>query len=239
MAVSNFRPVFGGSVYRSGELTKYDPDTDTEVSRAGIKTVVDLRTDSERAAADVPLPGAVTIIADVLADHPSASTAQLPQLLAEPEKFREVFTQMDAVGQIRQIYRELVLGDSARRGYQTLMLAIADPAQRPVLFHCTAGKDRTGWAAAALQLLHGVSEEDIFAGYLESNGPVLQAFAPVLERFAAKGGDPELLLPILSVRADYLQAALDAMREEYQDIDGYLLKGLRLDQSTVDALRRL
>lgn len=237
MTVSNFRPVFAGSVYRSGELTKYDPQTDTEVGRAGIRTVVDLRTDSERAVADAPLAGATTIIADVLADHPSAGTAQLPKLLAEPEKFREMFAKSDPVGQIHQVYRELVLSESARRGYAALMRAVADPARRPVLFHCTAGKDRTGWAAAALQLLHGVAEDEILAGYLASNEPVLQAFAPVLDRFAAKGGDPELLLPVLTVRASYLQAALEAMNENYGDIDGYLIKGLRLNQSTVDALR--
>ena len=65
--------------------------------------------------------------------------------------------------------------------------------------HCTTGKDRTGWAAAALLMLLGVSYDDVLTDYLLTNQQLLPSMQPLLDRFAAEGGDPELLLPVFGV----------------------------------------
>ncbi len=95
--------------------------------------------------------------------------------------------------------------DSDRAAYATLFSRLAE-MDGPALFHCTAGKDRTGWAAAALLELLDVDREVILEDYLRSSEPVLASFRVVFERFAAAGGDPDVLIPVFAVLPDYLGA---------------------------------
>jgi protein-tyrosine phosphatase len=77
---------------------------------------------------------------------------------------------------------------SALSAYREFFSTIARDAQRPALFHCTTGKDRTGWPAAATLLLLGVSEEDVFYDYELTNRDLLPASKPVFEQLRAAGG---------------------------------------------------
>lgn len=89
----------------------------------------------------------------------------------------------------------------------------------PALIHCTTGKDRTGWAAAALLLFLGASEDAVFADYLETNKILLPMFAPLLERFEAKGIDPTLLEGVLGVRREYLEASMAELAQVHGSIE--------------------
>ena len=75
----------------------------------------------------------------------------------------------------------------------------------------------------------GVSREDVTRDYLLTNQQLLPALQPVVDRFAAAGGDPALLRPILGVRQDYLDAAFDEARSRFGSMDDYLADGLRLN----------
>jgi protein-tyrosine phosphatase len=103
--------------------------------------------------------------------------------------------------------------------------------------HCTTGKDRTGWATAALLLLLGVSEEDVFDDYLLTNELLLPSFAGVFEKFTDAGGDPSLLEPVLGVRRQYLEVSLATMRTSFGTIEGYFSDGLGLDAERQALLR--
>ena len=105
------------------------------------------------------------------------------------------------------------------------------------MFHCTTGKDRTGWAAAATLLLLGVPYDDVMKDFLLTNEQLTPYLKPVADKFASLGGDPRLLDPVLGVRKEYLQAGIDEMRARYGDIEGYFTAGLGLDGPAIDALR--
>ena len=76
------------------------------------------------------------------------------------------------------------------------------------------------------------------AEYLRS-GPVIAAhFAPHLAAFAARGGDPELLRPLIEVRPAYLEAGLAAVRDAYGTVERYVEAGLGVDAATRAAVRR-
>jgi protein-tyrosine phosphatase len=62
-------------------------------------------------------------------------------------------------------------------------------------------------------------------------------FQPFVDRFEARGGDPDLLLPLIGVQPAYLQAALDEMRAAYGTIEGYFADGLGIDFDGQRALR--
>ena len=119
------------------------------------------------------------------------------------------------------------------------MRTVLAPEQAPVLFHCTAGKDRTGWAATVLLLAAGVDEDGRDRGVPGGRTRrSRQTFAPLLTRFSDAGGDPELLRPVLEVRAEYLGAALASVHERFGSFDGYLAGGLGLSPTEVEALRK-
>jgi len=84
------------------------------------------------------------------------------------------------------------------------------------VFHCTTGKDGTGWAAASTLLVLGVSTDDVFADYLLTNDQLLPTLQPLLDQFRSIGGDPELLMPVVGVQKEYLQTVLDEMHKRYQ-----------------------
>ena len=102
----------------------------------------------------------------------------------------------------------------------------------PAIVHCTTGKDRTGWAVAVLLLLLGVPEPDVVEDYLESNAALAEMNREVFERFAAIGGEPELLGPLMTVKVEYIEAALDEMRRGFGSIDGYVDAGLAIGPAT-------
>jgi protein-tyrosine phosphatase len=126
---------------------------------------------------------------------------------------------------------------SALSAYREFFSRIAQDAQRPALFHCTTGKDRTGWAAAATLLLLGVSKEDVLYDYELTNRDLLPALKPVFEHFRAIGGDRRLLEPVLGVQADYLHAAMDEMKQKFGSIDAYFGEGLGIDPDGQERLR--
>ncbi|TXS33021.1 tyrosine-protein phosphatase [Streptomyces sp. ms191] len=230
--------VVRGQVYRSAEFSGLQDDDATSFAALGIRSVYDLRTEGERAAqANVVPDGVEYVIVDVLSDHSGAGPAQLPQILSDPKAAAEMLGGGKAVKIFEDSYREFLYLPSAMAGFRRFFTAIAQQEHRPALFHCTTGKDRTGWAAASLLMLLGVDDDDVLADYLLTNEELLPSLQPTIDQFASIGGDPELLQPVLGVRTEYLDAARDEMTNRYGTIDGYFSDGLRLDTATIDRLR--
>jgi protein-tyrosine phosphatase len=227
-----------GLAYRSTELAKLDPEADDTFLRLGVRTVYDLRTEAERTAQpDRVPPAADYVVVDVLADSAAAAPAQLLAVLSDPTAAEAMLGEGRAAALFEQGYREIVHLPSALSGYRRFFTDLARGERRPVLFHCTTGKDRTGWAAAALLTLLRVPDELVMQDYLITNQVLVPALQPVLDRFAAAGGDPDLLLPVIGVQREYLESALDDMRERYGTVEGYFSEGLGIDADGQDALR--
>ncbi|MBO0899072.1 tyrosine-protein phosphatase [Cellulomonas sp. zg-ZUI222] len=227
-----------GLVLRSAELRSAAVADDPVVTRLGVRTVVDLRTAAERAAApDVLPPGARGVHADVLQVTTQAPAADLGELLRRPQEASQFLAALDPAAQMRRTYVDLVVGESGRTGYATLLRRFLDPGAAPVLYHCTAGKDRTGWATTVLLLAVGADEAVAREEYLAVNPAVRAMYAPLLQGFADVGGDPELLVPLLEVREDYLDAAFGAVAEHFGSFGGYLRDGLGLTDTEVAAMR--
>ena len=228
-----------GQLYRSVELSHLHGDDLTAMGKLGIRTVIDLRTAGERSAEpDVPLPGAESVVCDVLADEKRAAPATMMQALGDPAAAQEVFGDGKGAALFEMGYREIVSLPSALSSYRTFFETVAQDGRRPLLFHCTTGKDRTGWATAATLLFLGVSREDVFGDYLLTNRDLLPALQPIYERFRDAGGDPRLLDPVFGVDAAYLTAALDEMHARFGSIEGYVTDGLRIDEPTQQRLKR-
>jgi protein-tyrosine phosphatase len=193
--------------------------------------VYDLRTSDEREAHPDRLPdGARSVVADVLAGAPpEGSPFHMMTMMRDTAAVSAVLADGGAVRFFEERYREFVELDSAREGYGLMFRDLAADGSRPGLVHCTTGKDRTGWAVAALLLLLGVPQDLVMAEYLASNAMMERMFAAELEAFRARGGDPELLRPLIGVREAYLETALATMRRRFGDVESYFEAGLGVD----------
>jgi len=234
----------GGRV-RSGLLFRSGPLTGAEGQRAvlanlGIRSIYDLRTAGEREIAPDRVPPDVDyVVVDVLSDLRGAGPSRLVKAMADPKAVEKLLGGGNTAARFEKSFRSMVSLPSALTGHHKLFSDFAEPEHTPAVFHCTTGKDRTGWAAAALLMLLGVAEDDIYADYLLTNQQLLPSLQPVIDRFVAAGGDVEVLKPLLSVQAEYLDAAVDEMRQRFGNVEGYFIKGLKLDTDTVERLKTM
>lgn len=236
------RAMRSGIFYRTGQLVGLDDAAQAALISLGIVRVFDLRTDAERAPKPDTLPPLVAlVIADVLADAPH-SGATAVAALGNSRGGRFAVDEIDAViggGQAKDLmidtYRDFIRLPSADAAYRAFVSSVAQDS-RAVAFHCTAGKDRTGWAAAVLQMVAGVDEAAIVDDYLASNARTAAQYGPVVEAFGEAGGDALALRCLVDVSPDYLEAALAQMTATHGGLGGYLAGGLGLAPAEVDAL---
>ena len=250
-AVANFRDVGGvtthdgrtvatGRLFRSAALGKASDDDIATLAGLGLRTVVDLRSVAEADAAPDPTIGdARGGLLDVLADAERISApADLDKLIANPEAVAAANDRLEQGSGVEHMigaYRGLVNLPSAKRAYREFFTGLLDGV--PTLFHCTAGKDRTGWAAASFLTLMGVDRDDVYSDYLRTNDLFLPAMAHVFDAFEAAGGDPDLLRPLLGVSASYLNVAFDEVAIQYGSIGDYFAEALGISADEQDRMR--
>lgn len=142
-------------------------------------------------------------------------------------------TPEEMAGFMVRINRELALEQTAayRRMFE-LLLAIEDGA---FLFHCSAGKDRTGFAAAIILSALGVSRETIMEDYLLTAryypppGEAAYLAGKYLGRSPSED-DETLFMALMDAREQYLSAAFEAIDERYGSVSDYLEDALGLDE---------
>ncbi len=235
-------PVRRGVLYRANALNRLTEDDVETVGRLGLVCVIDFRHTHE-----IELTGP-----DRFPSTPPRKVVALP--LFDPG--HDVFTTVSAMLSGRagdqpavlrndglaasamiELYRWFVTSAMAREAFATALRLIATPASLPLLFHCTAGKDRTGWLAALVLSALGVDREVVADDYLRTNEHNAPGTAYILASVADRLEDPAILLPLLEARREYLEAGLAEIDRRYGDVAGYLREGLGLNDETLTALR--
>ena len=213
-----------GVFYRSNELQLTDADT-AALAGLGLAAIHDLRSTREvEAHPDVDVPGAAWQQVEV-----SGIPMEMVDGLADTAAAERV---------MREVYDAFVRSADARASYSRLLTSLAT-GDLPQLFHCTAGKDRTGWAAALLLEVAGVDRDTILADYLLTN----EVSSATREKYLALIGEhlgPDAVAvyePTMVVEPEYLQAAYDAVEADYGSVEGYLRDGLGLDDLLLAELR--
>jgi protein-tyrosine phosphatase len=218
-----------GVVLRSNALNPDDSDF-AVLNGQGINAVFDLRRTAEidRAPDRVPL-GANYVRVNVMGDAAPNLNAAVAESLSSPEQ---------ASALLLEANRQFVANANQRAQFAALISEIGK-AEGRVLVHCTAGKDRTGWASALLLTIAGVDRADVIANYLLTNeysrGAIDAKVASVLQD---KGADAaEATRVAFGVNADFLEAAFDEVDRLYGTFDNFVETGLNLSPETVQGLR--
>ncbi|MHC1790627.1 tyrosine-protein phosphatase [Solidesulfovibrio sp.] len=223
---SNFGVMRTGVFYRSNVL-ELDSTGLTTLTGLGLGRVIDLRTPGEISTSpDVVPAGAIYTIINVM------GTSNMPTITLT----NATLSSLLSVGQSG--YQTFVTNPVEREGFRTVLLTLAHDTG-PDLFHCSMGKDRTGWTAVLLESIAGVSSTTLVNDYLASNTYLAGTIDAQAAALAAKV--PELrgadLTPLFGVNSGYLQAALDQVTTSYGSMYSYLMQGLGLSLEDIYVLR--
>ncbi|XHF33552.1 tyrosine-protein phosphatase [Pseudomonas chlororaphis] len=213
-----------GVFYRSNALTPTASDLAT-LNGLGIKAVYDLRTPSEIAGTpDTLISGATYQNIDIIGATTSGANITTVSFKSAA----------DATAMMQETNRAFV-SDAGMRGQLGVLFNELAGVDGAALFHCTAGKDRTGWTAAVLQSIAGVDNATIMSNYLATNDYTADRVAKTLAMMPPSMA--AIYAPLLGVEASYLQAGLDQVTAQYGSMDNYLKQGLGLSQETIYVLR--
>ncbi len=222
---SNFREVGAlgqGRLFRSdhlGALTAADMDL---IASLGIRRVLDFRGVNERAAALCAVPGVRV--------HSLPVEPTIAQVLSRLVDGGHQLTTADAASHMQDTYRDFVRQNTHR--FAEFFRHLLE-SNEPTVFHCVAGKDRTGWAAALFLRSLGVAEEDVMRDYLLTNERLRM---PDLSRHRVA---PEVAAVLWRVRPEYLNAAFDVVSQTYGGLEEYFREGLALGPRERERLREL
>lgn len=123
-----------------------------------------------------------------------------------------------------RVYRELVTDKEAIAQYTEFFRILQKDGTAPLAFHCAAGKDRTGVAAALILYSLGVDDTTIMKDYLLSASYIHKKYVDILKKKPAYA-------PLLTVKPEYLQAAIDTIRKQHGSVENYLEKVLEVNIS--------
>lgn len=219
------RRVRSGRLFRSGVFDRLD-DTDRSVLRAiGLRTAIDLRSDDERAARVNALPADVDEMHQPVADVSAHPTTIMERLLRGDT---------EGLGAQTLIRGNRYFVERQAGSFGNVVRRMLSPANQPVVVHCTAGKDRTGFAVACVLWAFGVDHEAVIADYLRTNEIMHERHRRTLTEAAAAGISIGPLEEMLVVRRDYLDEAHAAAVEHFGSIEAFLRDGLAITAELLD-----
>ncbi|SEM94942.1 protein-tyrosine phosphatase [Stigmatella aurantiaca] len=244
--LSNFRDVGGlktadgrtlrtGVLFRSDELSRLNAEDWVKLRGLGIQLICDLRSPGERQKRRLRLPDASIRVVNVPLHEQATQDGSRRKLLGflfgktGGERFREFS---------RAYYHHIAFEQTAR--IREVITLLAGEQSLPAVIHCTAGKDRTGFLAALVQLLAGVRYEAVMEDYLRTNDYFalrLEKFIRVMRVLTLAQVSPERMRLILMAHPDFLDEVHGTLMKRYGSVETYLREACGIEQDTLRKLK--
>jgi protein-tyrosine phosphatase len=220
---SNFRdlaenvtaPLRRGVLYRSDHLGALGDEDARAIGALGIRRVLDFRGVDERTSAACRLPD--------VAVHSLAIEPTIVQVISQLLDAGHPLSEAETVAHMQDTYRGFVRTSTHRFAEFFGHLLESD---EPTVFHCTAGKDRTGFAAALVLRALGVPEDQVLLDYLLTN----ERLAPVAVSGSTWRLPPEAAKVLYRVQPEFLQAAFEEIDARWGGVEAYVREGLGLGE---------
>jgi protein-tyrosine phosphatase len=228
------RTVKWGEIYRSGELGHLTDEDVAILDRLELQTVVNflLPEEIEKHGVDRLPEGTRAVPASINSARAAKLTHQVQESI-QTANFDAIPPELNP-----EFHR--ILLDDGKQEYATLLRQAADPANRPLAFHCSHGIHRTGTASAILLSLLGVPWETIQEDYLLSNELRREEIDRQLERIRRGAPDDVDMTNVEAfyvLDVSYIDGALERAIEEYGSMEGYVREGLGLSDKEIGTLR--
>ncbi|MCG6910626.1 MAG: tyrosine-protein phosphatase [Deltaproteobacteria bacterium] len=220
-----------GMIYRSANLSQLTDNDHLLLKRIGIRLVCDFRTREEAQAQPDRLPQ-------------DESMQYLHMPIAHGK-----FDPAEALDSIKKGDISWLTDDFMTNNYlkqvdrfpglwKQFFERLMDNNQRPLLFHCTAGKDRTGVCTALIMLTAGVPEPVVIADHQLSNTYNAEVIGRIEQEIKKCGIDPEKMRSYLTAPREAIEAVLERLRTRYGSAEEYLIKKAGLARRDLQRLRR-
>lgn len=222
---------------RTGSLARLDKNDLTVLDKIPISLDIDLRAPDEVKKDPDQLPSQAKYyhLPVFEADETDASHSD-----------EEIATLMQQPGNgyhhMINVYHRMTTAPSAQQAYRQLFNLLLKNEHGALLFHCTAGKDRTGMAAYLILSALGVDQKIIMEDYLLTNTVTQDFRNHWLENMRNHGASEELVTnraALASVAPDYLNTAIKDITQNYGDVKQYLTHYLGLTPNEIKDLRKL
>lgn len=240
--LANFRDIGGlqtidgrvmkaGILYRSDDISKMTQKDAEKLSTYNIKVVCDLRTPKKHRSKR-----------SRHAFNESFTLFNFPLHLEETQASRRMIFNFFFGRSGRERFLEFSSGYYQHMAFEStsqikaLITMLAQEENLPALIHCTAGKDRTGYVAALIQLFAGVPYETVAQEYLLTNHHYqtrLEKVAKIVNGVTLKRVSPERTKLILMAHQQFLDEVYQALMQKYGSVEVYLRDGCGMEESTL------
>jgi protein-tyrosine phosphatase len=229
------RHVRWGRIYRSGKLSSLTEADIHYFKRLGVSLVCDFRLDFERHSEP-----------RWLGDQDAPHRVELPVAPGSSDSFKKsthdgIIEVYDAAELMRDMNRDFVISQTSQyaRMFQLML-----QGNHPVLIHCAAGKDRTGFGAAVILDVLGVDEETIVEDYLLTNQYL--SIEKEMEKLSNAIVDsrgfvvPDSALhPLVEIRPEYIKACFEEITHRYESKRHFYEQALGLDEAMIERLKAI
>jgi protein-tyrosine phosphatase len=210
------------TLFRSDHLGALNDEDARQIKALGIRRVLDFRGVDERTSAACMLPD--------VAVHSLAIEPTIVQVLSELLAAGRELTTDEVVAHMQDTYRGFVRDNTHR--FAEFFAHLLE-SNEPTVFHCTAGKDRTGFAAALVLHALDASKEEVMRDYLLTNERLKPGSLP-------SGWLPAPVAAVLHrVQPEFLEAAYEAVEQDFGGLEGYFREGLGLREAERERLKAL
>lgn len=243
MTGSDGRKIKPGKLYRSGNLA-FASENDLKKLSGLIELSIDFRTSKE--CSEKPEP----FMTNVVCCYNPIFEEQRAGVTRDQDSFAEMLNNMmdDAEIACRYMcasYEGFITNKYSVGQYERFIRMLLQEHKKGVLWHCTAGKDRTGFAAVIIQELLGVSRDDIREDYMLTNTclkpETLRLKQMVFEEKPGIDRDiaDKALSYVFEAHIPYLDAAYAAAEKEYGSFDNYLTEALHITPADREKFRAM
>lgn len=206
LAAADGRRVRAHRLIRTEALNNLTEDGAAKLREYGLRTIIDLRTETERNEKPDPvLPGVQLLQIPIFEEETAGITREEGSA-----------AQLSRVPDMDRLYRHMVTDEHSVEQLARVIRAVMATEGGCVLFHCTAGKDRTGVTAMLLLGILGVSDEDILEDYLYTNVTGTAAADAYSSMVFRKTGDAALAENVrraFLAEESYLSGAMSVIKE--------------------------
>jgi protein-tyrosine phosphatase len=224
------RTVKWRQIFRSGYMSKITDEDRDQLHRLGIDTICDFRANGERT--ERPTVWHEGTATQLWARDYELSAGALGDLMKEPH-----IQAAQSRASMLAVYRELPYeqADSYREMFDRIAAG-----RVPLVFNCSAGKDRTGVASALVLTLLGVPRGVVDEDYLLTNATIDDLFKFMAESKQYKAfvtDRREQIMPVMMAEKEYLDTSFDVIEREHGSVENYVRDILSLSDDAIEAIR--
>lgn len=224
------RFVKNGILYRSDKLSNLTPNDVLEIKKLGIKKIIDFRSEDEKTRDPNKIPEGVEYV-------------EMP-IEADKKIKQEIYDVLS--GKIDKDIKEFLMEANRKFIYEyseTFKLFLLEIINNPVptLYHCTAGKDRTGFATLLIYTILDIDRETILEDYLKTNEFIANSIEKVKFEVAKSmkisNKEVDRIMPLLHVDIDYINSAINEADKNYGSLFTFINDRLEIKTNERDLLK--